>query len=274
MAIGAKITDHAARALARLLWQYRDKTRLAGVLNASSAQIQELENALYELWSLRTLDAATGAQLDVIGKMVKQPREGVSDAVYRPRIRARIRALRSSGLVEDVVQTLDLLVPTTVTIKLRQQPPAGFSILLDDVAIASGDLDLYATFVDRAKAAGVHAIIEYMQGTMTPETSFTNARATTLSAPTVPAQNYLDVVSTALFKDGDTVFVDDWVTFNTYVGIQVLSPTRLGLSSGTVNRSFLANAIVYDPAQESGSMGYGDETDPFVGGKLAGARLV
>ena len=53
----AKITTHNADALARLLYQYRDSTKLQGLITALfGTQVQEIEDAGYDLLTRLDID--------------------------------------------------------------------------------------------------------------------------------------------------------------------------------------------------------------------------
>lgn len=95
-------TDHAEQLVRLLPSQFQDKPQLAGLLADIAPAAQELETAFAALVLERTIDAAVGAQLDVIGRIVGQDREGLSDELYRRYIRARIRATRSNGTRADL----------------------------------------------------------------------------------------------------------------------------------------------------------------------------
>src|SRR5690349_3946784 len=71
---------------------------------------QSLENTLQDLLTKRSIDTAEGAQLDVIGKLVGQPRNGLDDDTYRRYCRARIATNRSNGTNENLITITDLIV--------------------------------------------------------------------------------------------------------------------------------------------------------------------
>lgn len=270
MGLVSEILDHADRARARLLQQYRGMTKLESVLNIVSTHVQELETALWDIWEVRTLDAATGAQLDLIGRVVKMPREGATDTTYRLRIRARIRLMRSSGLVEDIIGVFVLLVPSGVALRVVQQFPAGFVLRLEELAIGGGDVAAYLSFLGEVKAAGVHALLEYMQGGTTPSNAFTFARATFLTRAHVAADTGFDVVDTTGITHGGDVFVSDGSISATYNGIRVTSSTRIDLASGTLGLAFANRGSVRDTSDPG--LGWGNSSDAAVGGQLIGAQ--
>jgi hypothetical protein len=153
-----RVEDHCADGLALLLEQFKDKPRLAAVLCAFLQQIQELDAAAWQLLTERSIDAGVGAQLDVIGRIVGEPREGRSDTDYRPFLRARILVNRSSGLTEEIL-TIVRVVLGDVPIALREEFPAAFTVrVADALAISPSTL---ISLLQQAKAAGVRVLLEY-----------------------------------------------------------------------------------------------------------------
>lgn len=97
------ITDHYERGLARLLGQFKDKPRIAALLQSWLGEVQELENALWDVFINRNLDVATGDLLAKLGALVGQPANGMDDDQYRLFIRARIKANRSNGKARELI---------------------------------------------------------------------------------------------------------------------------------------------------------------------------
>lgn len=82
-----EITNHVQAALGRLLQQYQNRPRFAGIITALVAQVQDFENGFFPVNTGRQLSDGTthpaiGAQLDGIGQLVGIARNGVDDATY------------------------------------------------------------------------------------------------------------------------------------------------------------------------------------------------
>lgn len=139
------------------------ENNIAKLLRAWMTAFQELEDATQQVLALRTVDVATGAQLDVIGKLVGQPREGVSDdELYRRRVRARILVNRSTGLISDVLAIADLIVyDDDARYVVDNQGAAAYVLRVEDVATTDDVADLLVAFLRDATAAGVRPILEY-----------------------------------------------------------------------------------------------------------------
>lgn len=164
-----KITDHAARALSRVLTQDREKPPLEGLLSEPGVRAQTLEDAAWDLLSRLGVDDSFGAQLDGIGRIVGEARAGANDEDYRPRLKARIRLNLSSGTVPDIVAIFQLLAAEPRTVAFVAQYPAAF--VLRVFGSASADAAALTKILRAAAAAGVRAIFEYLNDT--PENTFT-----------------------------------------------------------------------------------------------------
>lgn len=131
----------------RIASQYRESTRLKGYIRALASEVEHLDKAARDVVLLRSIDSATGAQLDILGVLVGQTRtvvdastlsyfgfagapnavgfgearyasrREITDAVrlledpeYRLFIRARIVKNSSRGVAEEVIQMTKFLL--------------------------------------------------------------------------------------------------------------------------------------------------------------------
>lgn len=156
-----KQTDHAGKAKANLLEQFKGVVNWEKLLDVYSRQIQDLEDMFFELIEKRFIDDAVGVQLDGLGRIIGASRNGLADEAYRVQLRVQIRINRSSGTVEDIISVVALLVAVTNTIHVRVFPPASFVVTLND-AVAAVPVELVAP-VGNARMAGVGTSIEYTQ---------------------------------------------------------------------------------------------------------------
>lgn len=156
--------DHAAAALARLAQEYRGKENFEALLNVFNTHTQGLEQALQDLLLNRSLDTAEGAQLDTIGSVIAYPRDTSDDATYRLRLRAKIKTIRSSGTVPQLLEIVELLYPTQ-HFTLTRYAPAGFVIKAggtgDDPGTPASLAQIMIFFIRQARAAGARGILEY-----------------------------------------------------------------------------------------------------------------
>lgn len=158
------ILDHAARAVARLKEQFKSKEGVESLLNSLAEPAQGVEDALWQLYTERSIDVAVGVQLDALGAIVGQERGGMTDDDYRRHVRARIAANRSSGTVEDVIRVLVLVVnDEDAVIEIDPQPPAAYVARVNGVAVDPTVAAIASDFLYDATSAGVRPILEYSE---------------------------------------------------------------------------------------------------------------
>jgi len=122
-----KITTHQIDALNRLLEQYREKPNLAGTLNSFNTQIQELEDAIFDLIEDRSLNSAIGVQLDQLGKIIGIERQGFDDDFYRILLFVQIGINVSQGEPEKVIDVFKLLTEASI-VHLQEWFKAGVGL--------------------------------------------------------------------------------------------------------------------------------------------------
>ena len=114
-----KILNHVEIAEKKFMSQYkegssnRNSVKLRNLLKIFVKQIQELENVIYDLYTLRYIDTAFGYQLDRLGDIVGIVRYGLNDEDYRNRIYAQIILNASNGQPELFIQALRLIMNAT-----------------------------------------------------------------------------------------------------------------------------------------------------------------
>jgi hypothetical protein len=144
-------TDHVTRGVERLIERYRLPDTSA-LLASWLTEVQAVEDAFYQLLTQRGIATASGDMLDMLGRIVGQPREGRDDATYRLWISARVLVERSSGTTEQIIAIADKLAGGN-TVKLREYFPGSF--VLDMGALDSHTGLQIAQLIVPAKAAGV-----------------------------------------------------------------------------------------------------------------------
>jgi hypothetical protein len=153
----SRITDHVQQGLALLLGQYRDKPRLAALLSSYLRRVQELEDAAWDTIVKRFVDDAEGAQLDGIGRIVGEVRQGRDDTTYRLFILARIRVNLSFGHGDDVIDVMNLVEAADFV--LREFYPATMHVDFDTATV--GDPVVLVELARMAKGAGVRLQLLY-----------------------------------------------------------------------------------------------------------------
>lgn len=125
-------TSVAAKAVGFLTDRYRSQVSIPAIVRALSAGKQDLENAIMPIFSLGTLKGAqlftppqTNPVLDAIGRIVGQPRAGVSDAVFQALIFLRVAVDSFSGRVTDISRIAAVLLRTAVGPVIYWEAGAG-----------------------------------------------------------------------------------------------------------------------------------------------------
>lgn len=158
MGTPTQITDHGERGAARLLQQYKDGASIPALVRALSGSHQQIEDVLWDIRLRRAVSAAEGVQLDVLGAIVGQDREGRADAVYRVWILARVRLNKGSGRPEDLLQVFAAITQGTTALVLEEQYPAAIVLKVGWESIVPPEE--LASLLRLAKAAGVGAVLE------------------------------------------------------------------------------------------------------------------
>src|ERR1019366_6223670 len=140
--ITANLT-YAAQMVAQLLQQFKGKPKFAALLQSYAAQIQAVENALIQVIGITDIETVVGVQLDTIGLLINQPRNGQSDDVYRLFLKAKIQVLTSQGTIDQLILIIQSLVDPGLTIKVAEDGAAeaiinigGIITTYDNVAIS------------------------------------------------------------------------------------------------------------------------------------------
>lgn len=147
-----RVPDHVDQGLALLLTQFRNKPRLAGWIKSYLRQVQLLEDEIYDVIIKRMIDRATGEQLDVIGRIVGELREGRDDVLYKRFVFARILINKSTGTAKDVLGVLAATSDSTSLIFTEYFPA---SMAFECLEAMDFDPVMLLGMLRDAKAAGV-----------------------------------------------------------------------------------------------------------------------
>lgn len=156
-----KTTDHVGEALANLVEEFKNKPKMAAFLTALVNQIQDLEDASFEVFLNRWIDTAVGVQLDGLGAIVGEDRLGRGDDAYRLAIKARIQINFSEATPEDIL--LALVNFYNRTYEMIEIPPAAFIIRLVDAWVTGTDPDAedFVNLLNSVNGAGIKAWFQY-----------------------------------------------------------------------------------------------------------------
>lgn len=157
------VEDHANDGLDLLLEQFKGKPNLEAWLAVLLGQVQDIEAALWQLLTERDIDNAYGAQLDGLGSIVGERRNGREDEVYRTAIRVRVAVLRSNGRVEELIAILVLLFGTELDVWIRESQMALEVELRSETGVNTTPA-LVIRILRAAKAGGVRLDLGYAVG--------------------------------------------------------------------------------------------------------------
>lgn len=160
--------DHVAQMLGRLPEHLKDLPVWEAILRSFGEEFQEIEDAFVQLRDERSIDTATGATLESIGRRVGEPPSGLDTEIYRRRIRARIAANRSKGRVKDLIRVARLILAetdgTVPRVSLTREAPATMVAEVAEDAVSEDLADTLIVFLRAATrgtaAAGVRILLE------------------------------------------------------------------------------------------------------------------
>lgn len=132
------------------------------LLSILIAPAQDIENTLQALKLERFVNTAVGAQLDVIGRIVGQDREGLADADYRRYIRARVATNNSEGRFEDLILIATLVIfDNLATYVVTNEGTATVRLVVDNVVVTDAVAAILFKFAQEAVSAGVRLVLEW-----------------------------------------------------------------------------------------------------------------
>ncbi len=117
----SKDTQVVSRGTGLLPWAF-SKARVVALLSAVLDNVQAAEDEIAWLIDTLDLETADGAKLDLIGRRVKEARDGRADAVYRNFIKVRILRNRSVGEGWRVAKIARLMLGGTTVSRRRAAP--------------------------------------------------------------------------------------------------------------------------------------------------------
>jgi hypothetical protein len=150
------VIDHVTTAIGRLRAWARGKTGIENILRSLLEESVTVEEQLTLLRDNRSVDTATGIVLDLLGGLVGELRAGATDDDYRRLVRARIAINRSSGVVENVLRVVRLVLDDdTATVKAVNVGGAEARIEIRGAAVPLALADQIGESAREAAGAGI-----------------------------------------------------------------------------------------------------------------------
>lgn len=141
-----RIDDYVDDGKSKLLSQYQDSYRLNAFLEALLNRVQELEDAIYDVYINSPLSKMYGNQLDRVGLSYGILRNGMNDVNFRLRIITQIQLNLSSGTPEAIIASTKLLCSAN-EIKYSEVYPAGVSLYIQSSFFNNAMLDQIQGFL-------------------------------------------------------------------------------------------------------------------------------
>jgi len=165
-------TDVLDECLARLAEQYKNKPNIAAYVGILSRRLQLLEDTAWDILTLRRITSATGAQLDVLGKIVDQPRNGLGDPDYTNCIMAKVFCNRSSGSDEDIYTVFNYVLLPGLTQGIFYQLDCAFELVISNGVLPAPWNTIFLTFLRQARMAGVRGVLRYLNSPLNQSFTF------------------------------------------------------------------------------------------------------
>lgn len=160
------ILDHIERTKSFLLEQFKGKENFEKLVKVLVAPLQECEDVAWQLFALRSLPNAEGAQLDGIGDIFGVPRAGLTDPEYREAIYRRIYEIGVSGTPDELLGVLESITGAQM-VRYTGVFPASVQLFVVAETIPPGLLD----FMTRLTGAGINLWILAFEGMLPGQSS-------------------------------------------------------------------------------------------------------
>lgn len=132
-------------------------------LRALIGPFQDAEDTLQDMFVNRNVNTAAGVQLDMIGKIVGRPRNGITDdEIYRRYIRAQIATNKSDGTINEILTIAGLVIfNNDAYYHLINSGVATYTLILENVVTTFELALILIGFMKLATSAGVRPILEF-----------------------------------------------------------------------------------------------------------------
>lgn len=130
------------------------KPRFMALLRAMLRPVQTIEDTIWQVFTAYHIDTADTARLNILGKIVGQPRLTSDDEYYRAVIRAKIRTNRSRGLTVDLIEVCQMAAALTTQTPVAHYAPATCTVTLGQT-IGDSKASGLRFLLPRARAAAV-----------------------------------------------------------------------------------------------------------------------
>jgi hypothetical protein len=158
-----KITNFVETAQRRLIQQDKERVNTNKLVGSFVSEIQEAENAMYDVYKNCGIFTAIGAQLDIIGKLVGEARQGRPDNAYRIAIIARIKLNVSAGEPDSIIDAIKQLMDTEI-VDFSEPNTAYFTVFIQSLI----NIPNITSIVKEMSPAGVNSTISVLKPNYVP----------------------------------------------------------------------------------------------------------
>ncbi len=166
-----EVADWIVRLRGKLFTRFRGKTTWEQWVQLLGRQFQDLEEATQSILLLMDIDNCPGRNLDVVGRIVGQPRLGNDDDTYRLYLKARIAANKSTGSPEDIYDMFVVMFGEDRKYRLARGEVKQFSLYVEYKALEALGTEVITRaqaliaryFLGVAKDAGDRAIVVWQE---------------------------------------------------------------------------------------------------------------
>lgn len=151
--------NHVDEGGALLLSQFKNSPKLNAVLGVFLAQSQELEELFEQLGQGNLVIHALGNTLNMLGKIINQPRSKMKDDEYKLWLKARAIINKSSGTNKALTQITDLLLGPKSKFILREE--RDHVLLQVNSALPHKKANQVFKLLNHAKPLGIEMIMKY-----------------------------------------------------------------------------------------------------------------
>lgn len=265
MAMIDYVSDWSSRLSSRLYTQFRGKVTWGQWVGLLSGLAQDWEDAAQTLLTILDIGASVGVQLDTIGRLIGQPRFGVSDPTYRLYLYARVLANRSTGTAEEIYAVLATLLGGAAT----QYIPGFVKQFAIRVLTPITRVQSFAAgyFLAIAKESGARAILEW-QEQADAATFYTGLTAIT-SVNALAGQFFMSVYCAAGMPTSGSAILDYGLSTQETLTYTISSTDFFTWTAAMSFNHPVGSSVEY--VGDTG-LGFGSATDATLGGALAGAE--
>lgn len=134
---------HKDQAVSRLLDVFK-KPNIEAMVRLYAEQLDDIESLLYILLNIYDIDTMTGVQLETIGEIVGQSKQGVSDEDYRKLLRFKIGVNNSEGTIPYLLDLIKVTTESTISSYIPLYP-AGYHMSFNGDYIPINFLDTFTS---------------------------------------------------------------------------------------------------------------------------------